>query len=461
MSNPESNGNRSGAQILAETTTTCPVCLKDVPTRIIEKEGKIFFEKSCEEHGLHEVFLSDHPWFYKGLRRDYYSILAESLPQNNFYLQLHFRCNLRCPICLDNAGENDSAEFDMEHFREHFKDIHNKRICILGGEPTEHEKLPEVIRYLRERGNRTSVATNGINAANIEVLENLKDEGLDELRFQIDGFREETNEVLRGRHLTKVRMKAIENAERLDMNINLAAVVKRNLNEDEIWPLVKFALEHEKVKEMFFVGLRALGRGGDLPAEDYLVVDQVIDMAEESSKGKINRKDVYDMQRLLYLFYALFKIRQCFYNQFLVFIRKDDGGFWTFNQIVNMPLLQKKLDTTYRLMKRGKKWLAGIHLFWSLGISSLNRRALSVGFDLFRLFFMTITGWNAGKIPRRLLAVGFVSACDRFIYDHNVQHNCAIGSYTADQRYSGTEESSAAYALRQERINHPGNNPEE
>lgn len=458
MSNSESAEKQTEVIVLDETTTTCPVCLKDVPTRVIEKNEKIFLEKHCEQHGTHEVLMSEHPWYYKGLRRDYYSVLSDSLPQNNFYLQLHFRCNLRCPICLDNAGENDSAEFDMKLFKERFKDVHNQRVCILGGEPTEHENLPEVIRYLRERGNRTSVATNGINAANMKVLENLKKAGLDELRFQIDGFREETNQVLRGCKLTEVRLKAIENAEKLDMNINLAAVVKRDLNEDEIWPLVEFALKHEKVKEMFFVGLRALGRGGDLPSDEYLVVDQVIDMAEKNSKGKINRKDVFDMQRLFYLFYRLFNIRQCFYNQFLLLIRKDDGGFWTFNQIVNMPKLQKKLDRTYRLLKRGKKRLAGIHLFWSLGISSLNRRALSVGFDLFRLFFMTITGWNAGKIPKRLLAVGFVSACDRFIYDKNVQHNCAIGSYTADQRFAGTEESSAAYALRQERLNHPDEN---
>lgn len=445
--------DRSEKNELIDTTQSpCPSCLKLVDAKIIEKQGSIFLSKHCPDHGSYDVLLSEHPDYYRGLRKAYYSILSESLPQNNYYLQLHFRCNMHCPICLDNSGENDSQDFDMVSFKERFRNVRDQRICILGGEPTEFSQLPDVIRFLSERNNRTSIASNGINLVDPNFLSKLKEAGLNELRFQFDGFKEETNKVLRGRQMTEIRLKAVENVEKIDMNLNLIAVIKPGLNEDEIGPLLKFAVEHDKIKELFLLGIRSLGRGNFLDDKESLVVDQMIDMAQEQTKGRIKREDIFNMQRLFYLFYSIFKIRQCFYNQFLVLIRDGKGDFWTFNEIIDMPGLQKRLDTTYRLCRKGYRILAGIHLLGSIARSALNLRAVKVGIDFFRVFLMAVTGWNAGKIPRKMLILGFVSACDRYIFDTKVQHNCAIGSYSADPRYDGTENSSAAYALRQEQI---------
>lgn len=449
MSMPDKPASR---EEIDTTRASCPQCLETVPTKVVIQNGRVHLEKSCPEHGTSSVLMSEHPDFYRKLRADYYSVVTESFPQNNFYLQLDFKCNLRCPICLDSAGETDVRVYTVQEVKDRFKNISGKRICIFGGEPTEFEELPEVIRYLKEKGNRTSVATNGIRIAEIEYLKKLKEAGLDELRIALDGFREETNIALRGRKLTETRLKAIRNAEQLNMNINLLAVISPGLNEDEIGPLLDFAVRRERVKELFLLGIRSLGRGNNLSHEKCFLPDQVIDAAQKATGERVTRKDVFQMQRLMYLFYGIFKIRQCFYNQFLVLLRDGKGGFWTFNQIVDMPRLQKKIDRTYRLLKKGKRRAAAAHLFAAMALCSLNPRAIRAGLGLAKMLLLAAVGWNASKLPPQLLVMGFVGACDRYIFDERVQSNCAIGAFCADERYAETQESSAAFALQQEKL---------
>jgi len=52
-------------RVLKETVSVCPKCVEEgklnvIPARIIESDGKILYEKECEEHGkFQDIYWSD------------------------------------------------------------------------------------------------------------------------------------------------------------------------------------------------------------------------------------------------------------------------------------------------------------------------------------------------------------------------------------------------------------------
>lgn len=59
--------------------------------------------------------------------------------------------------------------------------------------------------------------TNGIKIANFSYLKRLKYAGLNEVHLQLDGFEDSVYEKIRGEKLLQVKLKALENLERLNI----------------------------------------------------------------------------------------------------------------------------------------------------------------------------------------------------------------------------------------------------
>ena len=102
-----------------ETVSICPVCGKVIPATIYEEDGKIWYKKTCPEHGeFKDIYYGDaevwywmekwgmildgigpeYPNIYNGFEDHHYSFTALA------NLDLTNRCNLRCPICFANAN---------------------------------------------------------------------------------------------------------------------------------------------------------------------------------------------------------------------------------------------------------------------------------------------------------------------------------------------------------------------
>jgi pyruvate formate lyase activating enzyme len=83
-------------------------------------------------------------------------------------------CNFRCPFChnaplLAAPRERLSwtvLESLLRRFREHWVDA----IVISGGEPTLRSDLPQLVRFLRDRGFRVKLDTNGSRPGELEAL---------------------------------------------------------------------------------------------------------------------------------------------------------------------------------------------------------------------------------------------------------------------------------------------------
>ncbi len=83
-------------------------------------------------------------------------------------------CNFRCPFChnaplLATPREGlpwTVLESLLRRFREHWVDA----IVISGGEPTLRADLPQLVRFLRDRGFRVKLDTNGSRPRELEAL---------------------------------------------------------------------------------------------------------------------------------------------------------------------------------------------------------------------------------------------------------------------------------------------------
>lgn len=160
------------------------------------------------------------------------------------------RCNMACPICFSDADHlpSDVPVLEVEKYLQRLLEVTETPIPIQisGGEPTEHENLPEIIARARELGYRNiELITNGVRIANDpSFLISLKDKGLTAVYLQFDGLSKETHLKIRGRDMTAVRHQALESIRQANLCCTLAVVVTRGVNENELGNIVRFGIDH-------------------------------------------------------------------------------------------------------------------------------------------------------------------------------------------------------------------------
>ena len=105
-------------------------------------------------------------------------------------LEINRTCNLRCRACynLYREGTKDKAEVKKE-----IDLLLEKRnlqvITVLGGEPTLHPDLPEIIAYIKTKRILCQLLTNGLvflESQNDRLLDGLKSAGIDKILFHVD-----------------------------------------------------------------------------------------------------------------------------------------------------------------------------------------------------------------------------------------------------------------------------------
>ncbi len=166
------------------TRSVCPVCLKNIPARLEQREdGSVFLSKQCPEHG---AFSAD---VWRGnVDFDTWIQCAQPLgelgtqcPQNCglcpehesgtccVLLEVTKRCDLRCTFCFADGGQQE-ADLPIEQMKRAIDDICH--LCgkpllqLSGGEPTLRDDLPELVRYAKEAGcSYVQVNTNGLRLA--------------------------------------------------------------------------------------------------------------------------------------------------------------------------------------------------------------------------------------------------------------------------------------------------------
>lgn len=118
--------------LIRETKSICPECLKTIEADILEINGKVYMVKECPQHGKFQFFLSKHPWYYRQLNDFYFSLMTGIFPQRDYIVNLTNKCNLSCPICLADSNLLKREDYPKDGLKDFLKGKRNFKIDLMG-----------------------------------------------------------------------------------------------------------------------------------------------------------------------------------------------------------------------------------------------------------------------------------------------------------------------------------------
>lgn len=409
-------------EVIRITQSVCPVCVRNLPAKVVRQNNKIYLVKSCPKHGKFSLLISKNGHLYKQLNDLYFSLFPGSLLQKDYIVHITNKCNLNCSICLANSNaEGEQAEYPIEKLRQFLKVKKNYKIDLMGTEPTMRKDLAQIIEMVKQSGNITALHTNGIKLADYQYLRELKQAGLDEVHFQFDSFKDSFYENIRGQRLLNTKLKALDNLEKFGIATDLKMTIVRGLNDDELMDVLQFGIKRDFVKEVFFLGCRFLGRAKHKIINNCMMPDELLDNFVNQCDGRINYEDFLTFHRLYYRILKLFSIRKCFYNRHLLLVRNRNGTDY-------IPITRLLGLKNYFKNQRAKVLNINLELVKELAYNCIRGNFLKP-FKLFKTFRLS-------DIPKPFLLLGFISACDGYSFDYQIAKNCGKGAISP---YRGVE----------------------
>ena len=93
-------------------------------------------------------------------------------PFNTLQLFITNKCNLRCKGCF-YSHKLGKEEMTLEQYKSHVKEHRPEigKIILLGGEPTIHPELGNMLDFNRSQGLRTTIYTNGFDLKKLEDID--------------------------------------------------------------------------------------------------------------------------------------------------------------------------------------------------------------------------------------------------------------------------------------------------
>ena len=171
---------------------------------------------------------------------------------NNLRISVTDRCNIRCFYCMPDENvkflpQKEILSFEeIERFTRICAEMGVDRIRITGGEPLVRSELHKLIAMLTQIKGIKNVAltTNGVLLA--DHAQDLRDAGLNRVNVSLDTLDEDTFfRLSRRKGLQKV-LDGIDAAIQVGFDkIRLNAIAIAELTDDEVVPLVEFAIRKD------------------------------------------------------------------------------------------------------------------------------------------------------------------------------------------------------------------------
>ena len=418
-------------EVLRKTRSVCPICVEPIDAVVAQIGDEIYLVKTCPDHGEARVLLSRDPGYFRDLHDFFFDVMPRTTPQRDFIIRLTERCNLDCPICLAQANAREADDYPLDKLIEFAKKHPGAKLDLMGCEPTVRDDLPEVIRALRRHRCIIAVHTNGVKLADKAYLKELLDAGMGELHLQYDGLDDRYYRDIRSRPLADLKRQVLRNLAEFDVATDLRATICRGYNEGEIPGILQTAVENPFVRETLFLGCRPLGKARDQGHEASFMPEDMIDLLEQQTEGRIRKHRVRQFQKLYFAFLSIFGVRKCFYIHHYLILRDGRGGYIPIDEVLDLDSVERKLEQFRRRKQRfGRIADAGCAI--ALAGEFLSRKALPVVRETVVLNLLLASGMNLTRAPRRAIILGFITACDPFIFDEAVAANCGKGEVCLD-----------------------------
>jgi len=193
-------------------------------------------------------------------------------------LEITQRCNLDCTLCYLSESAEAIRDLPLDEVFRRIDVIaaqygSNTDVQISGGDPTLRDKaeLSEIVRYIRAKGLRASLFTNGILLTR-DWLKTLASDGLNDVAFHVDvtqqrkGFSTELE-------LNKVRERYIDMARGIDVSVIFNTTIAEE-NFRELPMLADFFVRHNDVVHFASFQLGATTGRGTSPGRDPVALTQ-------------------------------------------------------------------------------------------------------------------------------------------------------------------------------------------
>jgi len=287
------------------TNSLCATCLRKVEAKVVIEGDNVFLHKWCPEHRFQKVLISTDAEYYKLSRQTlkpgqmplkfntpikygcpYDCGLCPDHEQHSCLtlVEVTDRCNLTCPICYSESSPHRLDHRSLQQI-EFMLDcvVRNEGepdvVQISGGEPTIHPEFFAILDAAKRRPiKHLMVNTNGIRIAqDAEFTERLAGYmPRFEVYLQFDSLRSDPLRVLRGADLCDIRRRALDRLNEHNISTTLVVTLKKGLNDDEIGPILEFALKQPCVRGVTFQPIQAAGRLEQFdPARDRLTLGEV------------------------------------------------------------------------------------------------------------------------------------------------------------------------------------------
>ena len=310
-------------EILKETESLCPVCLKRIPAGIVAENSNVYMEKSCPHHGDYKVIiwrkdaehylkwaefagervpvgpqkrLTDHD---TGCPYDCGLCPEHKQDATAAVIMTTNSCNLHCPICFTHGNQESPYKPSLDAIERIYQFVLDTcgtyPIELCGGEPTIRDDLPNIITIGKEMGfNYFQINTNGIRIAeDKEYLGRLKEAGATTIYLQFDGVTDEVYQHTTGRKLFSLKVQAISNCSEVRIGVILVPSIVPNVNFDQIGDIIQFAKKWvPTVKGVFFQPVSYFGKYPQPPRdENRITIPDILKALEEQTKGELRESN--------------------------------------------------------------------------------------------------------------------------------------------------------------------------
>ena len=253
-----------------QTQSLCAQCLTKIPADIVEKDGRIFMQKDCPDHGHQETLISsDALWYHRMMGFSAHltaPAYAKSTTQNSCpfdcgYCPSHSQrmylpvvpitsaCNLNCPVCYTLNKNQDPYFMSKDEFAAILEQIRAgdpdmQIINFTGGEPLMHPAFCEMVEMCKEAGiQRITVSTNGLKFLEDDSLLPRLTEMDARIVLSFNSFHPEPYEITSGRNLLDQKLDILKLLEQYKPATTLLSVAAAGVNDREIGHIVRYVLD--------------------------------------------------------------------------------------------------------------------------------------------------------------------------------------------------------------------------
>ena len=313
-------------EIISETKSLCPTCLKVIPAVKVAQGRDVYLEKTCPDHGAFRSILwrgapTYMDWgmgenaagadvrqteFSNGCPYDC-GLCGEHAAQTcTVLMEVTTGCDLGCPVCFAASINGSSA------YHPGLAEIHAMfdtviaaggpyPIQLSGGEPTMRDDLPEIVSHAKHLGfYHVQVNTHGLRLAkDRDYLLRLKEAGCDLIYLQFDGISDDVFRKTRGAELFNWKVKAIENCAEVKIGVQLVPTLIPGINDHQIGAIIRFAKDWiPVVKGVHFQPVSYFGRYPTAPSDkDRITTPEVLRALETQTDGEVKAEHFLPRRR--------------------------------------------------------------------------------------------------------------------------------------------------------------------